>query len=413
MPELFNWLKERKELVEKEKRGYPYRKQDLFKESLKDNKKLIRPRNIKKYDVCGVFAVQNERATDSLIEEFLEKNVGSLITYLQDPEQFQTAKTKFLKDGFRFVPTKDFFDYPGTYRPALRAYYFSQPNFSEVEFTIKDKALIGVCASDLHQWREDRCHWFISYLKEISLSLDAEFGWCGLFDHLMKFQGKDPRQKVFGMTFYGSGMVKDIGKDKLLSSPVYKAEELENGGIFLQLGEQPFYPHSEEYRNTVARHLGLEKTQEKKPVFPAWLRKGKAIEVEKPEETYLLLVAGLKAREIKIADTDHSLFDFFLEEVYETANLKSQEEFSFLKWFNSLGLELKAFPSGSLNRGRFDVHVGLPADEKERNLFLPQKELNSERLKEVVETASKLFQRYELKEEPELQIITYDGTGDF
>jgi hypothetical protein len=61
-------------------------------------------------------------------------------------------------------------------------------------------------------------------------------------------------------TYFGPELVQYLGRDKILSSPVYKTEELETGGILILLVPKPMEPTLPEIHNVQARvreHLGL------------------------------------------------------------------------------------------------------------------------------------------------------------
>ncbi len=52
---------------------------------------------------------------------------------------------------------------------------------------------------------------------------------------------KEGKSKIItGLTILSPEIVKNIGREKILSAPVYKVEELEDGGILILLDENPF-----------------------------------------------------------------------------------------------------------------------------------------------------------------------------
>ena len=82
------------------------------------------------------------------------------------------------------------------------------------------------------------------------------FAWGGDFYYLLKFEEQDARKHFFPVTFYGKEMTESIGREKLLSAPVWKAEEL-GGGVFLQVQENPFYKAYVRSLKKVEKYLGL------------------------------------------------------------------------------------------------------------------------------------------------------------
>ncbi|ABR56551.1 hypothetical protein [Methanococcus aeolicus] len=52
---------------------------------------------------------------------------------------------------------------------------------------------------------------------------------------------KEGKPKIItGLTILSPKIVKNIGKDRILSAPVYKVEELDDGGLLILLDENPF-----------------------------------------------------------------------------------------------------------------------------------------------------------------------------
>ena len=106
--------------------------------------------------------------------------------------------------------------------------------------------------------RRSRVEYLIGFMKRAFRVLKPEFGWCDLYDYLLKFDKKDPREGAFGLMFYGKEMVEQLGRDRILGAPVYAAEEMGNG-IMLQLVEHPFSIQRVKVRNQLIKHLGLKR----------------------------------------------------------------------------------------------------------------------------------------------------------
>lgn len=60
---------------------------------------------------------------------------------------------------------------------------------------------------------------------------------------------------IYWVNFFGPKLVQKIGREKLLSAPSWKTEELKDGGILLMLGPTPF--PREVPREEVEKHLGF------------------------------------------------------------------------------------------------------------------------------------------------------------
>lgn len=68
----------------------------------------------------------------------------------------------------------------------------------------------------------------------------------------------DPRRFAWPLLIYGPEMVKRFGRERLLKTPVRKAQELPYGGVWLQLTETPFNTTPAQV-SALADYLGLER----------------------------------------------------------------------------------------------------------------------------------------------------------
>ena len=66
-----------------------------------------------------------------------------------------------------------------------------------------------------------------------------------------------PHKMVYGVAYYGNKIVDLIGRDRLLSAPVWKVEERPWKGIILQLEENPFHLGNNKLHEKVSEYLGL------------------------------------------------------------------------------------------------------------------------------------------------------------
>lgn len=97
---------------------------------------------------------------------------------------------------------------------------------------------------------------FIEEYKRAIAYSKSIFSWGGDFYYLLKFQGQDARKHFFPVTFYGEKMVEVLGREKLLSAPVWKVEEL-GGGVLLQVQENPFLNVDKKDLKKVEEYLNL------------------------------------------------------------------------------------------------------------------------------------------------------------
>jgi len=394
---------------------YPYTNRNLFKESDDVDsiwKKIYYPKNATERGATGIFSIKNEHLTVDTINVLLDRYVHPVIqTEWIRPHTLESARDDFITVGYHRGFTIVVPPFSNSSKPVLSIMKFTLDEMPKLNYDIQNITTLGFCTSNLQESIEERCNWFIHYLKKIYLFLDAEFGWCDLFDHLAKFEGKDPRQYVFGMTFYGPNVVEEIGRDKLLCAPVYKVEELENGGILLMLGEQPFFPHPKRYRAAVGKHLGLSPPTEKKITVPAWMKSRKVGRIKLSRKRYFQLVVGVKAEEIIIDKTDTTLYQYFIKNIYEKKDMSSPEGAALAQWFNNLKTDLAAFVGGSRYEDVFEVVVGVPVSEP-FNIDFMGRELDEEEMRAGVNRCSELFKNYGLNGAPQIHILGYDGSEE-
>ncbi len=66
--------------------------------------------------------------------------------------------------------------------------------------------------------------------------------------------------RIYWVNFFSPNLVKKIGREKLLSAPSYKTEELKDGGILLMAGSEPFdFLVNGIDREEVEKHLGIQR----------------------------------------------------------------------------------------------------------------------------------------------------------
>ena len=392
------------------KKIYPYWERDLFKESHEKDaifRKIKNPRNRWGYGAAGIFSIPNQKASDEYFISFIRNRLFTLYRKEIKPIHLDRLERQFLSNNRLSGYSVSEPPFAGRFRePEIDLCKFTEPKMPKLNYDQESITTLGFCTDDLQEGSQERCQWFIDYLKENYRYLEPEFAWCDLFDRLAMFEKKDPRKHVFGMTFYGPEMVEEIGKEKLLSAPVYKVEELENGGILLQLAEQPFFPHPKKYLRGVEEYLGLGQPVQKREslAVPDWLRPTKIGRVRIPKKTCFRVVAGAPAGELSVKEAGVSLFELFLTNVYEPKELEDPEEVVFASWFSKLQTKLKPFLGGSNYRDRFEAVVGLPVHDPLKLNFRIL-DLDEKKLTDSLARCRELFEGQGLEGEPKIHIL--------
>ena len=253
----------------------------------------------------------------------------------------------------------------------------------------------------------EKVQWLIRWLKEVFLKAGGYFFFLETYDYIMSLKQKDPRDYVYGLTFYSREMVETIGRERLLSAPVYQVEELENGGIMLQLQENPIAIINWQFRKKIMNHLGLKPKKYEPPLVSSWLENTKPpTGIKEPKKRETSVIVGLNVSEIMVKE-NLSLFDYFHEHVFPRVRGEVEPEFAFYKWFNKLETGLKAFLSGSWENEEFKVFVG----EKVGGISgirSWKRELGFTKLKKVERSVREKFKALNIKEEPLVVFLLYD-----
>jgi hypothetical protein len=98
--------------------------------------------------------------------------------------------------------------------------------------------------------------WFADRVRAAIRFFEPDFG-CGALDtQLYKGFQEEPRDFAWPVLIYGREMVAKHGRDKLLSAPVFLAEELPFGAVWLQVAEKPFVMEKAALK-PLASHLSL------------------------------------------------------------------------------------------------------------------------------------------------------------
>ena len=109
---------------------------------------------------------------------------------------------------------------------------------------------------------EEHVNTYINVLSSAFDSFKPVCMWAGLWiDYhwdIAEVLHKLPHERVYGAAFYGKGMVDLIGRERLLSAPVWRVDERPWGGIVLQLEENPFNLENKELPEKVIKYLDLQ-----------------------------------------------------------------------------------------------------------------------------------------------------------
>jgi hypothetical protein len=127
-------------------------------------------------------------------------------------------------------------------------------------------SLISFCVTHSYFNSDEKLQKFLNIGKEIAGIINPIYGLVHDDADFVEIMGGQPVKilekipGVFWGNYFGEPYISKIGKQKLLSSTVYKVEELKNGDIYLQISDTPFKSSSDEERKiqkNIAKHLGI------------------------------------------------------------------------------------------------------------------------------------------------------------
>lgn len=99
--------------------------------------------------------------------------------------------------------------------------------------------------------------WFFEKVHRAFPIFRPDFGYADTRTNALTKMGDDPRRRAGPVLLYGPAMVAQLGgRERVLESPVYHAEELPDGSLWLQVVENPFKA-TEGQLKKVATYLGL------------------------------------------------------------------------------------------------------------------------------------------------------------
>jgi hypothetical protein len=387
------------------------------------------PTNPLKIPLGGVIVIEKnilskEFCTKMYNDLFIDETYDSLLT----KDELLARRVRLIQglyekegSGFRFV-------HPAFHNPftAVGILFHNPPfdtwfNYDRLKYDI---LAFRMQSYDIRLTNRDQVYWFMDLMKKVFLYLDAEYCWCDHFDYLYKHRNHDAREYLFGLNFYGREMVEKIGKEKLLTAPVYKVEELDNGSIMLQLHEHPFCKIPESERKPILKHLGIKRKRKAKP--PVWVKTRAPGRIKLEMKAYTNLVVGLNASKVMLKGRGESLFAFYCENVHP--KLGNAEEtpcaVGFKHWFDNLEMGLRGFASGSDESGEtggdYKAFIGLPVD-KPRDVFsgkpedgklIPVHQLPLEKVGSVSREVRERLTTLGSKEEPQLWSLLYLYQGE-
>lgn len=109
---------------------------------------------------------------------------------------------------------------------------------------------------DLPQTREPDMLWYLERAKAAVRFFEPDFAAGALDTQLAKGFREDPYAFAWPILVYGPKKVAEVGRDRLLSAPVFLAQELPGGGVWLQVAENPFVAEKAALK-PLASYLGL------------------------------------------------------------------------------------------------------------------------------------------------------------
>lgn len=138
-------------------------------------------------------------------------------------------------------------------------YQLSSGRMAEVpRFEAESWQWVSVKANshDLLHTRESDMAWYLERAKATIQFFEPDFAAGALDTQLAKGFREEPRDFAWPLLVYGPKTVQDLGRDRLLSAPVFLSQELPFGGIWLQVAENPFVVEKAALK-PLASHLGL------------------------------------------------------------------------------------------------------------------------------------------------------------
>lgn len=99
--------------------------------------------------------------------------------------------------------------------------------------------------------------WLLRRVRLIVDVLESDFAYGDVEENVAKFTGDDPRKKAWPFMILGPELVARYGRERVLSVPAWKVEELPHGAMWIEATENPFTATRKEIRK-LAEHLGLE-----------------------------------------------------------------------------------------------------------------------------------------------------------
>jgi len=399
--------------------------EDLTWDSLPNNEYRY-TRNPERVPLGGVIITEsgilsNEFCFKFYNDMFVDERYEALLTgkeALEMREHYIRGLQQQTGSGFRFVHPA--FEYPFSGASIL---FYNPPwspsfNYDRAKFDMMNFKM------ELHEIQitnREQVYWFIDLMKRVFLYLDAEHCWGDHFDYLYKRRKDDARNYIFGLNFFGKKMVEKIGREKLMTAPVFMVEEFDNGSIMLQVHEHPFCKIPEKIRRQVGKHLGIAPPKKVKP--PTWITKHPPKGITLEMEWAMALVAGVDASEVKIPGLPHgNLFEYYCEEVH--SKIEDGEgiprAIGFKEWFNGLNTGLEAFVAGSDETGEdeFSAFIGRAVGEykhletRGEMAILPVADSSPERIGKLVGEVKKDLKKLKIGKEPGLHTLLYLCQGE-
>jgi len=193
-----------------------------------------------KYWVCGNVESTTNKSLDDAIEE-VAKCEGEIYFHYDDLTSVKEVDIGFYKDGINDKLIK--------ISVRVWKYLFDEDDMGGEKNCVKNADVLLKLAKSLYYavqpiygyWDLDiRFHWIYDYVEDPETSKQLE---------TLKIH------RIYWVNFFFYELVEKIGREKLLSAPSWKTEELKDGGILLMLGPTPYDLKVE--REEVEKYLGF------------------------------------------------------------------------------------------------------------------------------------------------------------
>ena len=193
----------------------------------------------------------------------------------------------------------------------------------------------------------------------------------------------------------------------------YAVEEFDNGGVMLQIHENPVSYIKWPYRKKIMDYLGLQPRKIAPPQVAKPLQQLKPpTNIRIPTKRESLVVVGLNARDLEVAE-GLSLRSYFNEQILPKVRSNTDVAdgtFALAKWFNGTDTGLTAYVSGTMYGGNFEVFIGQNVGRLEGYQSW-KKELEPDHVETVCNDVAEKLKALGISTQPEIHCLLYDVEG--